>query len=651
MAGQDDGAATTPVVANDGVVNYGDVKLRPAQAEALARYLAEGIEQAESDTAEYRERLVGWRKVLDPLPYEKPFPWPHASSLKIPIPRIVIDSLCSTAKRAITQQKQKFIAAFAGGASAAGIEPGEEDKALRAVERFCEAKAMDPACLDLRGLIDEWFEEQLVSAMGAVKLINETMTFDLVTEAGKEAHRVTTRRGPRMLAVPTGTMVWPSGLFRTVQSMPFIGNWVELTPSTLRERQDGWGYKNVDAILAAGANSVTVGDADTQHRLDSIGMQPGEKIRVHEMYLRWRMEAGGPQHDLMVTLHVPSRKLLRVKYNPLGDGQYPYEIGVASPRVGAVPGRSIIEPMADPCQGIDTAINQTFDSQTLANAPCIRFPEDSPMRGAMSDGFFPGMPMPYKDKADEISLLEFPAPSGTSFQMVSFLLNIVERLTRIGPPRLGDVSQAQRTPASLGLSMQQLGAELIDEFIDRGREIIGRLYTRALRLYYIDDPDVFVRTVGEDGRLIRTIIEASLGNGKPITEMLSVTLYASSANRNREMERQLTFTAAQTTMGWYKDVIQLVNLIVQTRGNDEVQKVLLAILRGSQTWIERLAELTDQPDANILVPDLVSLLTPQAGAAPAGFPGSVAGAAPAGPPDAAAMQKATALALGGGISQ
>jgi hypothetical protein len=289
-------------------------------------------------------------------------------------------------------------------------------------------------------------------------------------------------------------------------------------------------------------------------------------------------------------------------FNPTGDGQKPYEFEVASPRSGTVMGRGIIEPIIEPCRGINTAINQTFDSQTLANSPSLLFPEESEAASVLSSGFFPGIPVPYKETPDEIGILKFPEPTGSSFQTIGFFQSIIERLTRTPPSRLGEISEGRRVPATLGLSSQQIGAELTDEMIDRIRDTTGRIMDRSFILYWKSDPLIFSRVLGQKrGELLRRVIEKSIHERRSISEALRVRLAASSATRSRELERQNAIATASLTQSWYQQVIQLVTFYAQVPPGD-AQAILLDILKGSETQMRRLVELSNQPDPENIVP-------------------------------------------------
>jgi hypothetical protein len=263
-----------------------------------------------------------------------------------------------------------------------------------------------------------------------------------------------------------------------------------------------------------------------------------------------------------------------------------------------------------PCKAINQAVNQTFDAQTLANTPSLLYREDSETARILSSegGFFPGIPLPYKEAKDELGILEFPDPKPTSFMMVEFFLRIVQQLTRVGPSRLGDISEGKRTPATLGLATQQIGAELIDEFIDRLRIMSGRLMERAFVLYHLDDPRFFERLLGpEDGQLVVKVIETSLANKQSLGEAINIKLSASSATRSVELERQNAMATAQLTLGWYRQVLEMVMLFSQV-ADPAVRQIMLTILQASETQMRRLVELADQADPETIVPAMSAIL-------------------------------------------
>jgi hypothetical protein len=277
-------------------------------------------------------------------------------------------------------------------------------------------------------------------------------------------------------------------------------------------------------------------------------------------------------------------------------------------------------------KAINQAVNSTFNAQTLANTPSLLYPEDSPNAEILSAnaGYFPGIPLTVRESKDELGILEFPSPTNTVFTMVGYLQQRLDFLTRVTPGRLGDVGEGKRTPASLGLGIQQLGARLTDEITDRIRATLGRLVSRAIVLYHLEDPNFFLRLLGETrGSLIVTVIEKSLDENVALNEIIKVRLTASSALNSRELERQNALAVSQLVFQWYTQVVQLIQLFAGVQ-DPAIRQMLTMIVAASQNQVKRIVELSDEPDSEELVPDLASLLMqvsqPDATGVPAGTP-------------------------------
>jgi hypothetical protein len=610
--------------------SYGDIELTPGEATKLATFLQQEILRSEEETRPYRESIILWREFVDPRPRDKNFPWPQASAVFVPIPRIVLDALKASIKQTITKQKRLFVAEITSPEHA-GIPPEQEFEATEAAVEFAEYVSLDPGHLDLKRVLDEWSEEMLVTGLGPLKIVLDDDTRTVTTRNGEQ--EVTFHRGPRVLVVPTGTWIWPAGIWRTVQEMPWVGNWVMLTEEALKLRaQKPWGYHGVDDVIKAGGETFQA-TPDTQARLEATGQYPKQMgYKVYEVYYVCDPYGDGKYHDLVITYSLRANKILRILH---GDGQKPFEVEVASPRSGTVFGRGVIEPIVQPVRAINTAVNQTFDAQTLANSPSLIYPEDGQAAEVLANGFFPGIPVPYKEEKDEIGVLKFPDPSATSFETVSFFKGIIGELTRIGPNRLGEVSEGRRTPATLGLATQQLGAELIDELIDRLRDTFGRVMSRVFMLYYESDRGIFQRVLGmERGTILETVIGKSIRERRSLSEAIRIRLFASSATRSIELDKQNAVATVQLTMGWYRQVIELGQLFIQSP--PPVQPILLDLLKSSQEQMIRLVEMTNQPDAQKIIPDIArrleALMAPIPAPAPAAPPtGPVPpGAAPGG---------------------
>jgi hypothetical protein len=625
----------------------GGITLTRERYLALCDFLHAEIEQAEQDTAKFRKNIILWRDFVDPEDKQKSFPWTNSSNVFVPFPRIVLDALKASAKQAITRQRETWTVEITSKEDV-GLPSGDpataktmEHDLIRAFVDFCEKVTNDPGYLRFKSLVDNWLDEMITTGIGYVKAIREPLTRTVRAKGpfdkGPTKQQLVLRRGPHMVVPPTGTMVWPAGIWESVQEMPWVGNWVVYTAPALQERKRGRGYLFTDEVLAAGADNVQE-VPDAASRLDKTGQAPAtlNGIRVFDIYIDWDLEGDGKDLSSLVVKYAHrASRVMKVEY---GDGWKPYDYEVASVRSGMIPGRGFIEPIVQPCRAINTAVNQTFDAQTLANAPCLIYPETSAVMEVLEQdgGFYPGMGLPYKETKDEFDILQFPAPTATSFVVVNFFQTIISHLTRIGPQRLGEVSEGRRVPATLGMSSQQIGGELIDEMIDRIRDSAGRVMSRYLMLLYVDQPTIFELVLGpERGNLVREVVKKSIERRSSLEELVRIRLSASSGTRSVELERQNAMATAQMTQAWFKDVVGLVNLYSQTPDGPG-RAILLDILKASELQQRRLVELANQADAETIVPLISEKMgqipppaPPQPTMGPEGGPGGMAAPPPA----------------------
>lgn len=603
--------------------NYGDVNLTQEEANKLARFLSTEIFQSESDKAEWKKKLVDWRKIMDPPKEAKDTPWPGAANFQTPLGRIAVDAVKAGVKETFDRKQKQLFVCEVVSPTDAGVDEGQVAATQEAFNALCEKMARDPDRLDIPRKLDEFLDEMGVSGMGLLKLTSERDEFTLRVAVGRTAEGavqtvlkpVVLRGGPQIHVVPTETFAAPAGGWNSLDKLPWLGNYVWLTPPEIERRaQKPWGYVGVKDVLAG---LETYGsDPVAAQRAQALGHGTGQLgARVYDIYLYWSLpdpEApdGRSLHALHVTLCPVVEKILRILVT---DGSHPFEKEVYSPRSGALEGRGLIEHAEQLIRGINTSINQTFDAQTLANCPSIQFPEGSTAADKLAGGFAPGMQIPNDSgEPSAISVLKFPDPGSVSFQIIEIFLTMFSQLTRVGPGQLGDVSQGRRTPATLGLAMQQVGAELRDELIDRMRLTFGRVMSKALMLQYEDAPEVIDQILDPDGAaLVKRVLQRSHDDRRALSELVRIRLAASSAVRSKELERQNALAIFQTSLGWSQQVFALMQAIFSPQFAalpPQAKQVVLQLLGSSEKQLRRLLELSEIPDANALVPEVAEQL-------------------------------------------
>lgn len=613
---QPEAQATT----DDSLIDYGDVKVRPSDVERLSLFLDQEIQAFDNGTQQFQSDLRDWRECMDPKKRTKDFPWKNAANFFMPIGRIVVDSIKSTVKETVDRKNKKLFVAEILSPADVGLEEGQIHDAEMAVVELCEKFAREPGYLDLSAVLDEALDEMPVSGLAAFKLTNDTDVRNLVVATGRDENGIATRdtqrvvfhTGPRIDVTPTETFFFPLGQYKSVADMPYVGNWLTMTPAMLENRAlPPYNYKYTAECARVGASSLESMNLVTAKRQDAIG-QTGfvSEVKIYEVFIRgWRLyKDSNDLYALRVTYCPASRYVLKIA---LTDASYPYELEYYSKRAGTIVPRGGIEHIVQCIAAINTGINQTFDAQTLANSPSITYPEESQAQDKLENGYFPGLQLPSPEKGS-IDVLKFPDASALSLEMLGFFQNYIQQLTRIGPSVLGDLSAGRRTPATLGLSMQQASNQLIDELIDRLRLTIGRLMGRSFVMYYQDDPNIFDELLGpEKGGLVRTIVQTSLEKRRSVAEIVRLRLSGSSAARSIELERQNLLAVTQLSMAWTKMAVELMTLLFSPEAAMvpvEGKQAVIALLKAQEVQLRRVVELSDIPDAASVVPKIAEMI-------------------------------------------
>lgn len=604
-------------------LNYGDVNLSGVESEELTRFLVSEIVQAEMNKSEWRCKLVDWRKIMDPPKEEKNVPWPGAANFQVPLGRIAVDAVKAGVKETFDRKQKQLFVSEVVSVTDAGIEEGQIDATQQAFNALCEKLARDPDRLDIPRKLDEFLDEMGVSGMAVAKLTSEREEYSLRVAVGRtsegaietEIKPVVVQGGPQIHIVPTETFAGPAGGWSSLDRLPWLGNYVWLTPPEIERRaQPPWNYVNVKETLSGletyGSDLVAAARAKALgHGLGQLG------ARVYDIFLYWALEDPKLKkkvlNALQVTICPVSGKINRIL---LTDGSHPYEKEVYSPRAGALEGRGLIEHAEQLIRGINTSINQTFDAQTLANCPSIQYPEGSSTAEKLEGGFVPGLQLP-NDSGNpaSIEVLKFPDAGSVSFQIIDLFMTLFGQLTRVGPGQMGDVSQGRRTPATLGLAMQQVGAELRDELIDRIRLTFGRIMSKALMLQYQDAPEVIDEILDPDGAaLVKRVLQRSVEMKRSLNKLIHIRLAASSAVRSKELERQNALAIFQTSLGWSQQIFMLMQTIFTPQFAalpPPAKKVVLDLIGSSEKQLRRLLELSEIPDSHTLIPEVAESLS------------------------------------------
>ena len=386
----------------------------------------------------------------------------------------------------------------------------------------------------------------------------------------------------------------------------------------------------------------------------------GAQVREIELYeIHARFNAAGPDDDIIVWYHRPTRKILRPIVNPYHHGQRPFEVVRYFPGDGFY-GIGVCEQKELFQQMISDLFNFQHDNVMLANSRMIVAREGSNI--APGEPIYPGAVKIVTGNVNE----DFKAwQMGEIYpslpQLIQFVQAVGERRSSVSDLQLGNLqSLPSRTPASTIQSLLAEGKRRPDLTIRdmryAGVGVLGLRMIQYLQQYATSPMKI-------DGQQWLTIATETLGmpEGNFVAEKLAtpaesaemglgVSISAVSGTANKELEKQNLQSLLALHAQLAPQFLQLVQVAVQMQGSP-VGAVALELADGQSKLYRRLLEQHDFRDPDQISPEISSAAGAGAGSPPGidqgggGFP-PAAGPGPgmAGVPEGAGM----GLPFGGG---
>lgn len=376
-----------------------------------------------------------------------------------------------------------------------------------------------------------------------------------------------------------------------------------------------------------GPSSTTKLDGDDFDRDRERGTPGGasyqrpKEVELWEIHARFPTRDGHSEDDIEVWYHQPTRRIVRAIYQRYAHGARPYNAiryfpGDGFFGIGVCEQKEMFQTLSS------DLMNFTLDNVLLANSRMIVAKSGAHIS--------PGEPVyPYKvwmtddDVRKDFGVFPMADIYPSLPIMQQFVHQMGEKRTSIGDVQLGQLqSLPGRTPATTMMSLLQEGNRRPDFTIrDMRSEGLSVVGTRILELcqQFISSP------VDYEGRkwLQMTVDMLGMPEGlaaaeklrtplEPVSLGLGVSLTATSASSNKEVERQGQLALLQLAGQVTPQFLQLVQIAVQAQGTP-LGEVALNSARGLQELYKRTLETYDVRNVESILP-LVDAMGSQGGA-------------------------------------
>lgn len=594
--------------------NPSRLSLSRDKRDLLAAQLLTDLSRLESVFSTYRAKIQEFRDLYDGDIEPTLELFDGQSKVFVPLPRVIKDAAHSRIFQTLFQQKEIVICESA-------LQDGDVERmhgfklheSLKALQRSINKLALDENELNIKEKCDALLHEITVTGTCPTRVAHDYRVLPKKKRYSPKGEIIDVanfveRDEVCISPLPIESCLWDitadSGELRFF-SYDYHQSYNELMADAAQQE---WDPSARDAVLASPDSIASASLSDTLKRerlsttLDETIRRTGAGFTFTEAYYRNWMISDDTYADIVVTFHKATGQILRIILWPYIHNMLPI-ILVHYEQIRMRPiGRGAIEPVASIAAGVNAISNQTINSTMIRDNPGIIVPAGSMAADKLEAGWHPGIII-QESKMGEVRTFEFAQTGNTqvSLALMDRLFQIAFQVSHLGPSQFGDVSESRRSPASLGLSIIQQGAELIDKIINRFRISVGRILLQAFAIYWQTNPGKIRQTVGEEDFILIEKLMTSVG-----VDNLRVTLAVTSATHSKELDRQNYLATIQTVMNYSRQVLELVRAMeggMDPKTGQPIppsptfNAVAMDILRTSHTlmtrWIESSPQITD----------------------------------------------------------
>lgn len=463
------------------------VRLSEAARRRLGTRICREIERYEAAVQSRKELLQEWRRDYEMVPSAGPEPWDHASSLRAPFARVAADQHATRLNSQIVQADPPFSARARTPeaverapaieeALAAILEEANWKDVAREVHREITAGAACLVCVTyarktarvprLKVNFDEKAFAQRVRSgtpvdaafRGAVESRR-----DGTPRVRLEFEETVTYDGVKLSCVPWEDLIVLPVNATDPEQIWGIGERVRLRGFDLREGEREGRYRKeaVEDLLRSPGDSPDADDVEDTEEFSAVDLDGGAyEDSLYREYdcaeLCWYddLDGDGFQEWYLITVHLPTGKVLRAQYSPYEHGRPYYVLFNYLPRSRQLFGQGVIELLATTQDGATATINNFNDlvSLLVAMAGSFFVDEDSGIEPERFV-FAPGRPVKCQDPQRTILPMpvaqNIPIALQACLQALDMYKTWADLLTATSNPVVGRETAGQHTLGEL----------------------------------------------------------------------------------------------------------------------------------------------------------------------------------------------------------
>lgn len=570
----------------------------------VKNYLHERV-QALTDGAKslFQTKLPEWRRLYEARPLERnrQFPFENASNLVVPIIGIHCDTLHARIMASLWKTKPLFYSKLYG------TYDKDMDPTRQAWEDYLVFEATEPDELNLYETESEWVSEIVRYGTSTLKVPNTQRYDDYYQPAGDSTGggagnfiRKTIYDGPCPQKLAYQDFLIPENIPRWQEADVKI-HIARLKRYQILERKMFGIYDPTAVADILSKPDRTSVDYVTQQRQEDAEARTSHQgyaeWDVHECWFKWKAAGSNFTPKIIVWYHFRTNTILRAVYDFYPD--QPFVMGRLLYRDDSVRGYGLCETLGQFQEELSVIHNQRRDNQTVANTKVWRVDPLSKLH----EGYkvYPGAMLPAEE--GEIEPLSQGEVSQLSIEEERLSIDLAERRSGVSPPQqgYGAGTQGKRGVYSAAgtLSLLQEGNRRTDSTIadvKYAHARLGQILSRQYAFLGLDSRKL--NLFGTQAELVREAA-ALVKSGK-----LGLTVNASSASVNKEIEKQNDLMLTQIINKHYESIGHLVTAIQSVQTSPALKDYFQHVIDASNKLMRGILRNFDRDDSDILIPEV-----------------------------------------------
>lgn len=573
--------------------------------EDMWKYVEELTEYWYARTRSFREdKLKEFARLYKgtPLNVTRDTPWPGASNIEIQVVATNSDQLLARVM-AIYMTDPIWSTKIFGD-----IDAGKGDDQRSAMEKFLSNMALDPAELDFYRVEEAWFSSTIRNGTGIIKfpwmynVEHQYISTDGVDGAASkyEAKEIIRLDGPRPENVPLNKFLTDVTI-QKLEDSKFKCHIMTVTRKMLEDRKalKFFDDDKLDTIISQPDRSQS--DVLQNYIERSQGLQDtgsGTLSDEYDIYECWfKYQHNGQNLRLQATHHPKSKTRLVSFFNYYPDNMDIFEDAKLAYDDDQYYGYGFAEMLKAYQDEISECHRQRINAKTLSNTTAFRVNKNSKLHSILQ--FYPGVLVPADQ--NEIERLELNNPQADSLDGENLALALVKERTGIDPATGGTgggivnqkrgIYSSQGTFAVLQQQNNRTGLRMSDM-----RSAHSRAGAKFAKMYAHFGLGTKLRQYGDNADALRDAFE-NIKSGK-----LGLSVRASTASMNKELEKQNDIMLSQTLSQLYQQDAQMIQALSMPGIPQDLSAFYMDTFRAKHALYKEIIQNFGHDDAARLLP-------------------------------------------------